>query len=219
MGFWSLACQAQGFAISSNQALSQGRADQEMSSAIYIQNQTARPIELRWERKYSQMPPAWEALICPKNCLNAQEKGSLQLNPQEQSGPFRVSFRPNGQNGTGHVELAFYVLGQADKSQSVIFTAQTSDKNKETAQVRLSTGTPRLYPNPATEYLLLSAEGHDIKTLELYNVMGRKVMTHYIQYEGEKFNISDLPKGMYMVRMLDAQHRVIRTQSINKYNP
>ncbi|MFT5646651.1 MAG: hypothetical protein ACI976_001333, partial [Aureispira sp.] len=31
--------------------------------------------------------------------------------------------------------------------------------------------------------------------------------------------VSNLPKGMYMVRMRDANGNIIRTQRISKYNP
>lgn len=217
--FLPLHLSAQGFSLSTGYAAQQGSADQEIAPTLNLRNNSGRPLEIRWERQRVNLPEGWEIVICDRQCYTlSTETKSIFLAPGESLSDFRVSFRPNGMSGVGSVEIRFYNPLQRDKEQSVTFsaTAQGQALNLHASQRQ---GTPRIYPNPATEHILLSAEGNDIRFLELYNVVGRKITSFSVQYEGEKFNISDLPKGVYMVRMLDAQHRVVRTQSINKYNP
>jgi hypothetical protein len=63
------------------------------------------------------------------------------------------------------------------------------------------TGTVSLYPNPANEKLYIEGleEGGEIS---IYNALGMKVQTATLQGDAE-INISDLPSGLYLVRMGD----------------
>jgi len=76
----------------------------------------------------------------------------------------------------------------------------------------------QIYPNPATEFFMLNDANHQVKFLEVYNVVGRKLLEFHV-HEGDKYDVSSLNRGMYMVRMLDENRNVIRTQRISKYNP
>ena len=60
---------------------------------------------------------------------------------------------------------------------------------------------------------------NDVKFIEVYNVVGRKLSEFTVGNNSSKFDISDLQRGMYMVRMLDRNKNIIRTQRISKYNP
>ena len=58
-----------------------------------------------------------------------------------------------------------------------------------------------------------------VKHLEIYNVVGRKLQSFSVNYSGQKYDVSRLPRGIYMVRMMDEQGTILRTQRISKYNP
>ena len=59
----------------------------------------------------------------------------------------------------------------------------------------------RIYPNPAKETLCI--EGKDILQVELFNIMGQKVLS--INESFEAIQLNDLPNGMYFVRLLNQQ--------------
>jgi Secretion system C-terminal sorting domain len=71
-----------------------------------------------------------------------------------------------------------------------------------------------VYPNPAINFISLS-DSEDVKQLIVFNVVGRK-MKSFMVSEGEKYNISELPKGMYLIQILDFNNKIITTQRLSK---
>ena len=88
-----------------------------------------------------------------------------------------------------------------------------SNSGKQTAQLT-SKKNISVYPNPATNFIGLS-ETEDVKQLIVFNVVGRK-MKSFMVSEGEKYNIAELPKGMYLVQILNYDNKVITTQRLSK---
>lgn len=75
----------------------------------------------------------------------------------------------------------------------------------------------KVYPNPATEYIMVS-ENNQIDKVMIYNVLGKLVKTFDAESH-KKYQIGDLPKGMYVVRLLDSENKLIKTRRITKRNP
>lgn len=72
----------------------------------------------------------------------------------------------------------------------------------------------KVFPNPATDHIQLShAEGID--QLIIFNVVGRKMLV-YKAVENKKYEIADLPSGMYLVQLIGNNGKVITTQRMNK---
>lgn len=168
-------------------------------------------MELRWERVKNNMPSGWDALICERNCYSALlESRTFTLAPGESIQDFRVTFRPNGQEGIANAEIKVYEIKNPSNSVTVFFTAS--------AVSGASNGNgPSVYPNPAVDYIQIQ-DGSDVKFIEVHNALGRKILDFNAVNTG-RYDIGDLPKGMYMVRMLDRNRNIIRTQRISKYNP
>ena len=58
-----------------------------------------------------------------------------------------------------------------------------------------------LYPNPASDSFTLISEGiEDAKTLDIFDVFGRKISEYKIK-SSNRFDISSLAKGIYLVRV------------------
>jgi len=73
---------------------------------------------------------------------------------------------------------------------------------------------PVVYPNPASDFIHLSNNAL-VRQLVIYNFSGRQVLT-FKASEGRKYNISELPTGMYLVQFLDGQKRILHTQRLHK---
>ncbi len=71
-----------------------------------------------------------------------------------------------------------------------------------------------VFPNPAIDYIGLS-DSDDVRQLIVFNVVGRK-MKSFMVSEGEKYNIAELPKGMYLIQILDHDYKIITTQRLSK---
>ncbi len=77
----------------------------------------------------------------------------------------------------------------------------------------------KVYPNPADSYILLKADHEaEFVRVEIHNIFGRMVLS-FTSEQGaivQRFDINDLPKGVYMVRGIDAQNRVVFTKTVSK---
>ena len=72
----------------------------------------------------------------------------------------------------------------------------------------------RVYPNPVTEFFKVGSSDR-VATVKVTNVLGREVR-HFEYAPNEKYDISDLPRGYYLVQLRDRQNRVLRTHRVSK---
>ena len=72
-----------------------------------------------------------------------------------------------------------------------------------------------VFPNPATEYISVQDKNDAVGFLSVFNLVGKKVK-EFEFVKGEQYSIADLPKGMYLVQILDRAKRNLTTQKIEK---
>ncbi len=72
----------------------------------------------------------------------------------------------------------------------------------------------RVFPNPADSFLELN-DNDRVDEITVFNLAGRQVR-NFFYTKGERYFIGDLPRGMYLVQLLDHRKKVITTQRINK---
>ena len=58
-----------------------------------------------------------------------------------------------------------------------------------------------MYPNPASDYIILDFDSKKITQLKIINTTGKVVQTEQI-YRNAKINISELPSGIYIAQLL-----------------
>ena len=73
---------------------------------------------------------------------------------------------------------------------------------------------PTVYPNPAIDYISLKNQG-TVKSIRIYNLVGRQLRQFQVESD-KRYPVADLPRGMYLIQMLDQSQNVIKTQRINK---
>ena len=71
-----------------------------------------------------------------------------------------------------------------------------------------------IYPNPATEFIQIT-NFEEISEIIVFNLVGRKMQTFKVTGD-EKYNVSKLPKGMYLIQLLNHSNKIITTQRISK---
>lgn len=73
----------------------------------------------------------------------------------------------------------------------------------------------RVFPNPVVNYFQIGYSDR-VKRVQLVNTIGRKVRS--FDYDNKaQYDISDLPRGFYLVQLLDSKNAVVQTQRISKY--
>ncbi len=71
-----------------------------------------------------------------------------------------------------------------------------------------------LYPNPAADYISIEAMAGT--QVEIFNTLGKNVLTRKLTNDSETMAIGSLPKGMYIVRLSDSKGRVFQTKLIKQ---
>lgn len=72
-----------------------------------------------------------------------------------------------------------------------------------------------VYPNPATEYFSVNDNSDLVGQVLVFNLVGKQVKA-YDFVKGERYSLLDLPKGYYLVQLLDRNHKVLTTQKLDK---
>ena len=85
-----------------------------------------------------------------------------------------------------------------------------SEKDNQTYQIDLT-----IYPNPATDFIIINDEKSSVNQVIIYNLIGRKIKG-FRSATDNKYFVGGLPKGMYLVQMLGVDGTVITTQRISK---
>lgn len=209
------------FHVSTSYATQQGTIDKEVAPTVSIRNLSNQPLELRWEIKKTNLSEGWQAVVCDHQCYTSLvQSKTFTMQPNEVLHDFKVSFRPNGKEGIGHLELVLYAADEKQGGQqSITFSGAAQGNPTGVSGLSRETGAPKIYPNPVTEFMYLKDDYDAVKTVEVYNVVGRQLQRFSVSYAGQKYDISRLPRGIYMVRMLDESGNIIRTQRVSKYNP
>ena len=72
-----------------------------------------------------------------------------------------------------------------------------------------------IYPNPATNYISID-NAENVKQVAVFNLVGRKLLFFDDVEEDVHYDVSQLPRGMYLVRIIDYSNKIITTQRISK---
>ncbi len=72
----------------------------------------------------------------------------------------------------------------------------------------------KIYPNPAFNFIGLNNVS-DVSSIIIYNLVGRK-MKKFAAQKDERYDVTDLPRGMYLVQLLGNDGKVVTTQRMSK---
>ena len=70
-----------------------------------------------------------------------------------------------------------------------------------------------VYPNPASEYLIISNTSNDNLNLVIYDLTGREVLNSVINGQSKKISVSSLANGTYILKMFN-KGEVVKTNNI-----
>jgi len=73
----------------------------------------------------------------------------------------------------------------------------------------------KIFPNPASNYIALQGDDHDVYEIRIISIVGKEVMK-YQAVKDKKYSIMDLSNGMYLVQMLDISKKIITTKRLHK---
>lgn len=108
-------------------------------------------------------------------------------------------FSPSASLFNGTVDdLKIYDRALTQAEVTSLFTNNTLLSSQNFSQNNLEVS---LYPNPATDVLNIEMT-NEVKSVEIYSLQGQKVMTSTLK----QINVSSLSKGMYLVKVTNADN-------------
>lgn len=91
---------------------------------------------------------------------------------------------------------------------------EKGNPDQRNAEVTLSQSTFSIYPNPATSYFSIQSNDK-VASVEVYNLAG-KLLIRWEGNESNHYQINELKNGLYLIRLLDKNKKVLKVNRMNK---
>ena len=162
----------------------------------------------------------WKVIVCddllcyPPGTFATPETKPNSFPPSYQSEAWSIKVQPNGVAGISTLQLELYSDKDftnkiGDTQADAIFKVEGPSSTVEEATASIS-----LFPNPSNDYFSVKNDDKVAK-ITLLNLWGSEVWTKTHQANAS-YDIRDLYKGIYLVQLIDANGRLIKTMRLNK---
>lgn len=174
------------------------------------------PVVLRWTITNTNMPKEWVPYTClGANCyIPGQMTGLHTIQPDENMA-VQAHILPNGMclNGSYDITLVDTLTNQQVALGTFNFQCAISSVSNPAGGSKSGT----IYPNPAVTWFSVG-DVTSASRVELFNIIGKQVAQFAYQSSG-RYDISTLPGGMYLVRIIDTNGKLITTKRMSKNTP
>ena len=176
-----------------------------------ITNTAAGMRNFKWTRTIVEMTEGWDVAVCDKNQCYIPDVTTMDFNlAASEGGTMDVHVYPHDISGSAIIEVVVEDLSDNSLSVSNLYYFNT----QPTATNDISRQSLKVYPNPSNGLFTVKGD-KQVGSLEIYSLTGKKVQS-FTYGQGQWYNISDLPKGTYLVRLVDRKGQQMVTKLINK---
>lgn len=183
----------------------------------FVNNNTSGTLNLLWKRYDILVPAGWEPTVCdnvncyatfvtscPEEYVNTIAKGGKMLAD--------MHMYDAGIQGK-EACITLKVFEKEDTSNFInieyFFNKETIGTNNTQRNIQF-----RMYPNPAQDQFYVDYNT-GLARIEMYNVVGSKVLTFRTE-PSKAYNISSLEEGVYMVKFITTENKVLKTLKLVK---
>jgi Secretion system C-terminal sorting domain len=187
----------------------------EVKGKSVLKNTASQTKRFVWQRNIINMTNGWQSLVCDVNqCWTSSVSVSpdtLILAPNGTSN-LDVYIRPNHISGAATIELKVTEVGNSANTLTgrYLFSPTTSVRDYSKTSMGI-----RVFPNPTTDYFMVSDNSDIVEKVVIYNIIGRQ-MKSYKALDNFKYTVQDLPEGIYIIRLLNGSGNTIKTIRLNK---
>ncbi|PSR12968.1 MAG: hypothetical protein DA408_02460 [Bacteroidetes bacterium] len=197
------------------------QAGQEEVLKVTVTNPTQRTLRLRWDKAVEYQPFAWESQLCDKEASYPPQVTSnynpiqgivapVVLAPGE-SFELYLTLLMYNVPGQGKIEVFFREISRPDEIiGTAVFQVNLLDA-KDAAVFQDKNQRARVFPNPVYDRFFLANAPANCARIDIYNTLGRRVKTYDKPELNDSYDATDLPQGVYLVSLLDANGKVLRT--------
>ena len=168
-----------------------------------------------WERMEDVLPKNWNSAVCDKNLCYLPQVSSqtFTIEPRDTFDMIIHAYNEgNTCTDSVMISLNVYEEDQPNLSRTATYTFYCSPT--ATDDIAGEAETLRLYPNP-TDHAFQLTSTEDISEIIVYNIVGKQIK-QFDARRGSLYDVGDLQKGMYFVRLLSEDGTVEKTLRLNK---
>ncbi len=179
---------------------------------------TGGDATIYWEISVVCAPPEWEFAVCDINAcwsttIHARSEDLIDGEPSRMD----VHLYPNSVAGYGEAIVNISLLSAPlDILYTGKYTFQVNTPQDSCSAVtgldELVLNAINIYPNPVQDHFQITANDLTDQVL-IYNATGTLVKTFKYQ-ENQTYTVADLPSGIYMVALLNAQQGLVKTERL-----
>lgn len=195
----------------------------DVKAHVSITNNSTETKSFRWVLTILDQPTEWAAAVCDVNaCYNPGTVfEDFDLAPNQTSIMDAHAY-PSGDlqtlegavPGVGTYTIKVTEIGNTDNTATAEYEITVVGSPITTSLSELEIAQLRLFPNPATDFFQL--EGPDgVEKITLYNLLGREVAQYQVN-ESQSYDISHLPRGMFLVALTDENEQILKTVRLQR---
>jgi hypothetical protein len=185
-------------------------------------NEGSETVSLWWElAKGDDFPSMWSTSVCDQSfCyLDNIDKCSPNLPNRLEPGEsftFEIKVDPHNLKGESNIAFLLYsdrefsnLVAETDMEEGIIIADRLLSTSRVEQQEDLV-----IFPNPADNYFSIKND-NNVSRISLFNVVGKEIANFY-HARGATHDISNLSRGIYLVRLVDRNNKVLKTIRLNK---
>ena len=190
--------------------------DYDIACDAQIFNSGTSDVNITWARENVNVPAAWATAVCdPVTCYGPGTSGknfTQSPNTASTGSNLLMHFYPNNTQGSGSAEIALYAQGTHTEFARGHFSATAA----VVGTVAYTEMDAQLYPNPTSANLTL-LYAPNVAAIRMYNLIGGLVKA-FPATTDNTYSVAELPRGVYMVQLLDKNGSALTTVRVVKSN-
>ncbi len=185
---------------------------------IEVTNMFDTDVSFLWSIERDAAPMEWEFQLCDQNlCYNwgvedcPTSKPNLLVPGEDML--FMIHLNPHEIESQSQVNLRVYLESNTDSTivnipinYSIMTTSSSDDVSDPDNLV--------IYPNPTEDFFQIKSDDNVSEVL-IFNIVGKRLAT-FNHTPGKNYDISELEKGLYLVRLLDKSNNIIKVLRLTK---
>jgi hypothetical protein len=190
--------------------------ESEYLYTLKITNSSATPTTLWWKLvKSPSFPSVWTTQTCDLSLCYADNIDECpptrgNLIPANTTVTFTIHIDPHNLSGSSKMSIKLFndkefknLVAETDPDGTVI-----ADKTLSTKSTTAS-GELKIFPNPTDDYFVIKND-HQVARVGIYNIIGKEIRS-YKHQSNYYYDVSDLTKGVYIVRLLDNRSKTLKS--------
>ncbi|MBT8232598.1 MAG: T9SS type A sorting domain-containing protein [Saprospiraceae bacterium] len=189
---------------------------------MIVKNTSGSDVDFWWSIDRGSCPDEWKFYLCDVNLCYTPSVTSCPCNKENtlapnEEGTLMMHIIPNGVTGMGVITLKLTDACDGKSSSgstSIVELPITFNVGTTSTKFSEINNDISIFPNPTYDQIKLK-EDENVSELVIYNIVGKKLM-RLKHSKGQSHDVSELDKGIYLVRLINKKNNVLKVLRLTK---